>query len=133
MPLYQLTSKSNVQQVKPTSFQSEKQLQKLFEANLEKLLGVRFIASEFQRHFLLLGLKGGLIGGGAAALTFLAARALIARIATPANGESAGALLQSVSIGWSGYAGIAGIVALLALLAAFTSRLAVFRHLRSMD
>jgi cell division transport system permease protein len=93
----------------------------------------RFIASEFQRHFLLLGLKGGLIGGGAAALTFLAARALIARIATPANGESAGALLQSVSIGWSGYAGIAGIVALLALLAAFTSRLAVFRHLRSMD
>jgi len=47
MPLYQLTSKSSVQQVKPTSFQSEKQLQKLFEANLEKLLGVRFIASEF--------------------------------------------------------------------------------------
>ena len=34
-------------QVKPTSFQSEKQLQSLFEKNLEKLLGVRFIATEF--------------------------------------------------------------------------------------
>jgi predicted transport protein len=47
MPLYQLDSEHNVRQIKPTSFQSEKQLQKLFEANLEKLLGVRFIASEF--------------------------------------------------------------------------------------
>jgi predicted transport protein len=47
MPLYQITSESNVSQVKPTTFQSEKQLQKLFEANLEQLLGVRFIGSEF--------------------------------------------------------------------------------------
>lgn len=93
----------------------------------------RFIASEFQRHFLILGLKGGAIGGAAAALTFLAARAMVARIATPTSGESAGALLQSVSIGWSGYAGIAGIVAVLALLAALTSRMAVIRHLRNMD
>lgn len=47
MPLYQLTSESSVLQIKPTSFQSEKQLQKLFEENLEQLLGVRFIATEF--------------------------------------------------------------------------------------
>lgn len=47
MLLYQITSESNVSQVKPTSFQSEKQLQKLFETNLEQLLGVRFIATEF--------------------------------------------------------------------------------------
>jgi len=47
MPLYELLSDSTVQQVKPTSFQSEKHLQKLFEANLQKLLGVRFIATEF--------------------------------------------------------------------------------------
>ena len=47
MPLYQLTSDSEVHQIKPSSFQSEKQLQKLFETNLEKLLGVRFIATEF--------------------------------------------------------------------------------------
>lgn len=47
MPLYQLTSQSTVNQVKPASFQSEKELQQLFEANLDKLLGVRFIATEF--------------------------------------------------------------------------------------
>ena len=47
MPLYQLTSQSTVNQVKPAAFQSEKELQQLFEANLEKLLGVRFISTEF--------------------------------------------------------------------------------------
>ena len=47
MPLYKITTQPNVVQIKPTSFQNEKQLQRLFESNLEKLLGVRFIASEF--------------------------------------------------------------------------------------
>jgi len=47
MPLYQLDSEYNVIQIRPSSFHSEKQLQNLFEANLEILLGVRFIASEF--------------------------------------------------------------------------------------
>ncbi len=46
MPLYQI-KQQRVQQIKPSSFGSEKELQKLFEANLETLLGVRFIASEF--------------------------------------------------------------------------------------
>jgi len=36
-----------VQQIKPSSFKNERELQKLFETNLEDLLGVRFIASEF--------------------------------------------------------------------------------------
>jgi len=47
MPLYQIITDSNVNQIKPSSFKSEKQLQQLFERNLEKLLGVRFIATEF--------------------------------------------------------------------------------------
>ena len=46
MPLYQL-KQNNVQQIKPSSFKNERELQKLFEANLESLLGVRFVASEF--------------------------------------------------------------------------------------
>lgn len=46
MPLYQIRQQQ-VQQIKPSSFASERELQKLFEANLESLLGVRFIASEF--------------------------------------------------------------------------------------
>ena len=46
MPLYQLKQNS-VQQIKPSSFKNEKELQKLFEENLESLLGARFVASEF--------------------------------------------------------------------------------------
>ncbi len=46
MPLYQL-KQNTVQQIKPSSFKNERELQKLFEANLESLLGVRFVASEF--------------------------------------------------------------------------------------
>ena len=46
MPLYQV-KKQLVSQVKPSSKKKKKELQKLFEANLEELLGVRFVASEF--------------------------------------------------------------------------------------
>lgn len=47
MPLYQLKEDQSVSQIKPSSFQNERELQRLFEANLETLMGVRFLASEF--------------------------------------------------------------------------------------
>ncbi len=46
MPLYQM-KQQKTQQIKPSSFKNEKELQNLFESNLEDLLGVRFVASEF--------------------------------------------------------------------------------------
>lgn len=46
MPLYQI-KQQKTQQIKPDSFKNEKELQNLFEANLEELLGVRYVASEF--------------------------------------------------------------------------------------
>lgn len=46
MPLYQIKFNS-VNQIKQSSFPKEKNIQKIFEANLSDLLGVRFIASEF--------------------------------------------------------------------------------------
>lgn len=46
MPLYQI-KQQKVFQVKPNSFKNERELQRLFEKNLEELLGVRFIATEF--------------------------------------------------------------------------------------
>ena len=46
MPLYQM-KQQRTQQVKPSSFKNEKELQNMFEANLEELLGVRYVASEF--------------------------------------------------------------------------------------
>ncbi|MBD3399187.1 MAG: hypothetical protein GF399_02515 [Candidatus Coatesbacteria bacterium] len=36
-----------VTRLKPEAFLKERQLQRLFEANLEELLGLRFVASEF--------------------------------------------------------------------------------------
>lgn len=46
MPLYQI-KQQKVNQIKPSVFKNEKELQKLFEENLEALLGVRFVATEF--------------------------------------------------------------------------------------
>jgi predicted transport protein len=46
MPLYQLNS-GKANQIKQLSFPKERGLQLIFEANLEPLLGVRFVASEF--------------------------------------------------------------------------------------
>lgn len=46
MPLYHVNEKSTVTQVKPSGFAKERDLQKLFEANLDELLGVRFVKSE---------------------------------------------------------------------------------------
>jgi RecB family endonuclease NucS len=47
MPLYQIDQNRTVLQIKPASFSKERELQKLFEANMDALMGVRFIASEF--------------------------------------------------------------------------------------
>ena len=52
MPLFQVKEKA-VTRLKPEAFLNERQLQRLFEANLEELLGVRFVVSEFstgERH-----------------------------------------------------------------------------------
>ena len=46
MPLFRIVNKK-VQQIKKTAFPSERALQDLFEINLEILLSVRFVASEF--------------------------------------------------------------------------------------
>jgi predicted transport protein len=46
MPLYRVDA-NIATQIKPASFKSERELQRLFEANLEHLLGVSFVASEF--------------------------------------------------------------------------------------
>jgi len=47
MPLYLIKENNSVTQVKPAPYNKECDLQKLFEVNLEELLDVRFIASEY--------------------------------------------------------------------------------------
>ena len=46
MPIYNI-EQDQISQLRPTKFKSERSLQKLFESNLETLLGVKYVASEF--------------------------------------------------------------------------------------
>jgi cell division transport system permease protein len=92
-----------------------------------------FIAGQFQRHFLLLGLTGGIIGGAAAMLLFLGAGFLGDRFTGTAGEDQVAALFGSFSIGIAGYAAIVGLVVLIAVVTAGASRLTVYRTLGSID
>jgi cell division transport system permease protein len=93
----------------------------------------QFIAREFQRHFLRLGLRGGAIGGGLAVVVFVAAAMLSGRwIATP-GGDQVEALFGAFSLGWRGFASILVIAVLVAAITAVVSRATVFRNLRGLD
>lgn len=89
----------------------------------------RFIVGQFQRHFLFLGLKGGLIGGGAAILLFLILGSGATWFAGTAWADQFEALFGSFSIGWNGYIAILLQIALIAVIAALTSRRTVFQTL----
>jgi cell division transport system permease protein len=93
----------------------------------------RFIAGHFQRHFLMLGLQGGVIGGGAAILVFLAAQGLSGWFAGTAAEDQLGALFGRFSLGPLGYAALAGLVLLIAAATAVTSRYTVNRTLDTVE
>jgi cell division transport system permease protein len=92
-----------------------------------------FIAREFQRHFLRLGLKGGLIGGGCAAAAFLAVGALSAALVATPGGDELEALFGSFSLGLKGYLAITVIAVMIAFATGSMSRIIVFRHLRGLE
>jgi cell division transport system permease protein len=92
-----------------------------------------FIARHFQRHFLVLGLQGGVIGGGAAIILFALAQLFSRWFGGTAAGEQASALFGTFSIGLAGYGAMAGMIVLIALVTAFTSRHTVNRTLEAID
>jgi cell division transport system permease protein len=92
-----------------------------------------FIARHFQHHFLILGLQGGAIGGGAAILLFALASALSRWFAGTAGGDQTAALFGSFSIGFAGYAAVLAQVALIAGVTALTSRQTVNNTLEMID
>jgi cell division transport system permease protein len=92
----------------------------------------RFIAGRFQRHFLRLGLHGGLIGGGAAILLFLVAQGLSLWFAGGAEGQVS-ALFGHFSLGLGGYVAVAVQVLLVAAVTAATSRYTVNRTLETVE
>lgn len=92
-----------------------------------------FIAGRFQRHFLLLGLQGGAIGGGVAILLFALASLISRWFAGTAAGDQAAALFGSFSIGIVGYAAVVGQIFLIAVVTALTSRHTVNRTLDTIE
>jgi cell division transport system permease protein len=92
-----------------------------------------FIAGHFQRHFLLLGLKGGALGGGLALLLFALADFANGWLLTSATGAQLAALFGTFSIGLAGYAAVLAQIVLTALVTAATSRHTVNRTLETVQ
>lgn len=92
-----------------------------------------FVASQFQRHFLILGFKGGAVGGGAAIVLFGIVQAMNAWISGTTGGDELQALFGSLTIGVGGYLAILGQIVLMALVTALASRRTVNRTLGTID
>lgn len=92
-----------------------------------------FIAGHFQRHFLLLGLQGGAIGGGAAIMLFTVASTVSSWFSGTAGGDQTTAMFGSFSIGMTGYVAVLVQVVLIAAVTAMTSRQTVNRTLEMID
>jgi cell division transport system permease protein len=93
------------------------------------LIGAKdsFIARHFQQHFLQLGLKGGLIGGGSAIALFALAELTSSWLTGTAAREQFAALFGSSSIGMPGYLAMLAQAGVIACVTAATSRYTVKR------
>jgi cell division transport system permease protein len=92
-----------------------------------------FVSGQFQRHFLILGFKGGALGGGAAILLFGIVEAANTWLAGTAGGDEIAGLFGNLSIGVAGYLAILLQIVFMALVTAFASRRTVNRTLETID
>lgn len=89
----------------------------------------RFIASEFQRKFFTLGLKGSLAGGLFAILTFVIFQLLLSNDTASAAADQMQALLGVIELDLSAYLATLGLTFVIAILTAITTRLTVMKTL----
>lgn len=92
-----------------------------------------FIADQFQRHFMGLGLKGGVLGAVSGALAFAFAGMAASMWAASPGGDQVESLFGTFSLGWTGYGAILMIGLALALVTGVMSRMIVFRHLNGLN
>ncbi len=92
-----------------------------------------FIAREFQKHFLRLGLRGGALGAAAAMLAFWLAGFAAGRMADTPGGDQVEALFGTFALGLRGYLAVVAIALIVAATTAVVSRFTVFRNLRGLD
>ncbi len=95
--------------------------------------GDSYIANRFLRHFLRLGLEGGLIGGGAAMLGFGFSESIAGWFSGTPVGDQFAALLGTFSLRPSGYLALAAQAVLIAAITAWASRRTLFSTLDDID
>lgn len=88
-----------------------------------------FIAGEFQGRFLIIGFRGGIVGGLGAILFFILVSIFAGNTGAGNVGAELGMLFGRFAIGYDGVAGIAAVVPVIAAMTAITSRLTVRRFL----
>src|SRR5271154_1497043 len=95
--------------------------------------GDRYIANRFQRHFLRLGLEGGLIGGGVAMLGFGFSESIAGWFSGTPVGDQFAALLGTFSLRPSGYLVLAIQAVGIAAITAWASRRTLFATLDDIE
>ncbi|HEY8333615.1 MAG TPA: ABC transporter permease [Tardiphaga sp.] len=95
--------------------------------------GDRYIANRFFRHFLRLGLQGGVIGGGAAMLGFGFSESVANWFSGTPVGDQFAALLGTFSLRPSGYLVLAAQAVLIAAITAWASRRTLFSTLNDIE
>lgn len=95
--------------------------------------GDRYIANRFLRHFLRLGLEGGLIGGGIAMLAFGFSESIAGWFSGTPVGDQFAALLGTFALRPSGYIVLAVQAVAIAMITAWASRRTLFATLNDID
>jgi len=93
----------------------------------------RYIANRFFRHFLRLGLEGGIIGGIAAMLTFGFSESIANWFSGTPVGDQFAALLGTFALPASGYVVLAAQAVMIAAVTALASRRTLFATLEEID
>jgi cell division transport system permease protein len=89
----------------------------------------RFIAGEFQGRFLAIGFRGGIVGGLAALVFFMAVGFAVSGMLPNEASQQLGFLFGRFALGVDGILGIAAVVPVIAAVTAITSRMTVRRFL----
>lgn len=98
------------------------------------LIGAKngFIAAQFQRHFLLLGIKGGVVGGGAAILLFALGGVVLNWFVGTAGADQISALFGTFSLGPASYIVLLLQIVLVAAVTAGACRYTVHQTLQTL-
>ena len=93
----------------------------------------RFVAAEFERHFLMIGLKGAFAGGALAAICFAVAGVWQQMETATPGSDQVSALFGRFALGFWGYVGILVIVGFVGGMTALTTRFTVIRTIHEID